>query len=799
MYIYSNTTAKLLYVLTQEPLADYQILDAEGKEVPCAIMRSEACEDGFKATLDASALRLWSMEDPALYTFCQGEEKTKFGFCSMQAVQNKMILFNDSPIYLRGYIRGIRAHEHPNMTGKSNYEAALKNIRQAKKYGFNLVRFHSTIPSEDFVRAADELGMLIHMEIGFAYDYDEHGNKKRLSMNNQAWVDTLLKYRNNPSMAIFCIGNEMHNSGHYPQVRKLYEQGRALAPGKLFMDNSGWGEYDRDSADIFCQHIAYFFPFKHHKYMFKENNHWHFNGSSFDVPLKTQGETSAAAAKIDREPIAIRPTLAHEAMHYIDVPDYEAMNAKYEAFAKEVGPEYLEKHGIEKPRFLTELPELIRRKGLTDRLKDYQVGSREWKLMAMKVYLEEMRLSPLCGYEMLQFADCLKYENKNGIVDCFDDDKGIDPLWLRQMNDDLVLLADLETETAYEDEKVGISLYASDFMVKPEIRGDYKLWLDGELLYEGKDFILAGGLQLLAKIELNVKPTGKARMCVLKAEFAGGDVKVTNSWKLWFYPRKRPVSAPELQLQEGALKQYLAQGTEKSDLVVTDSLTENTFAQLEAGKTVVLFYEYKAERNTWQFPGALERFKPCIWDRGSNLGGIIFSEKLQKALGSGRYFDLHMQPLLEAGSKINLDDFPGAVTEFVSGIDKPVRDRMRGLMQGIKHFIDEDTLRKFTHLFSVNVGAGKLIVCTMNVSQPENPVVANLLCQLIDNPELFASDCAMEPSVLRKFLEDTMAKGLRPEDVMNHFWEIDNKIVEDTLYWEEVGVNFAKKKKKSDE
>jgi hypothetical protein len=98
----------------------------------------------------------------------------------------------------------------------------------------------------------------------------------------------------------------------------------------------------------------------------------------------------------------------------------------------------------------------------------------------------------------------------------------------------------------------------------------------------------------------------------------------------------------------------------------------------------------------------------------------------------------------------------------------------------------------------VNVGAGKLIVCAMNVSQPENPVVANLLCQLIDNPELFASDCALEPSVLRKFLEDTMAKGLRPEDVMNHFWEIDNKIVEDTLYWEEVGVNFAKKKKKSD-
>ena len=26
---------------------------------------------------------------------------------------------------------------------------------------------------------------------------------------------------------------------------------------------------------------------------------------------------------------------------------------------------------------------------------------------------------------------------------------------------------------------------------------------------------------------------------------------------------------------------------------------------------------------------------------------------------------------------------------------------------------------------------------------------------------------------------------------MNHFWELDNKMVEDTLFWEEAGVNLA--------
>ena len=29
---------------------------------------------------------------------------------------------------------------------------------------------------------------------------------------------------------------------------------------------------------------------------------------------------------------------------------------------------------------------------------------------------------------------------------------------------------------------------------------------------------------------------------------------------------------------------------------------------------------------------------------------------------------------------------------------------------------------------------------------------------------------------------------------MNHFWEIDNKLVEDTLFWEEVHIDLSKLK-----
>lgn len=790
MYIYSNTAAKLLFVQSEQPLQALQILDAQGQPVACPVICARQEEAAWVTTLDARNLQCWSVDSPVLYTLEADGQSQRFGHMSLRSFQNQHVLLNDAPVYLRGYIRGIVAHDHPNMTGLSDYEAARKNILQAKKYGFNLVRFHSTIPSEEFLQAADELGLLVHMEIGFAYDYDEQGHKKNLSMNNTMWQTSILKFRNHPSLAIFCIGNEMHNAGHYHEVRVLYEQGRQLAPNKLILDNSGWGEYDRSTADIFCQHIAYFFPYAHHGDMFLVDEPWKFNGSAFDVPQEAEGQTENTAVNIRREATPIRPTLSHEAMHYIDIPDYDALNAKFDAFAAQVGDAYLKEKGIKKPRYLTELPKLIARKGLTADMPDYRRASRHWKLMATKVFLEKLRQSQLCGYEMLQFSDCLKYENKNGIVDFFDDDKGIDAAWLRQMNSDLVLTAKIQTPYCYAGGSIQAEVYASDFLPKPEIMGTLTVKLEGKPVYVGEKFVLAGGLQRLVKLDIAGKNPGKL---LLEAEFVSDDLSVTNQWDLWVYPKTRCQGVPELAIQEGSLKDYLAAGTEKRDLYITDALNEALLEKLEGGATAVLLYDHESKGNTWQFQGALERFKPCIWDRGSNLGGIIRNAAVAQAV-QGELFDLNMQPLLEAGYKVNLDEFPIRATEHVLGVDKPVRDRMKGLINGIKDFIDQDTLRRFSHLFSVKIGAGQLIVCTFNLSCPENPVVANFLRLLVDDTQALAPNCAMSVEAFRGWLEQINAEGIRKEDVMNHFWEIDNKPVEDTLFWEEAQVNLAQMK-----
>lgn len=794
IYIKSNVSAGLLTIESDSKLISPQFSDRSGKPVTLPLLR-ESTADGKNVSLfDASALECWSPNSPVLYTFKSGEHSQRFGFCELAAMDNRAVLLNGTPCFLRGYIRGIVAHEHPNMTGKSLKEAAVKNIRQAKKYGFNLVRFHSTIPSEEFVEAADEEGLFIHMEIGFAYEFDSHGNKKKLAMDNARWEETILRFRNNPSVAIFCIGNEMHKSGHQEQVHRLYARGKALAPSKLIMDNSGWGEFDRSSADIFSQHIAYYYPFKHHADMFESNDCWRLNGSTYDEPLEAEFSGEKLSASIHRETVPLRPVLAHEALHYIDIPDYEALGKKFDDFCARVTPEYLEANGITKPRYLTELPELIKRKNLTGKLPDYIRGSQHFKKMGIKTYLEKLRLSGLCGFEMLQFADCFKYENKNGIVDFFDDDKYIDAEWMNQFNADAALLADFGNETFFAGTPVKMRLFISNFMDDPEVRGAVTVRVDGETVWRGNNYVLAGNLQLLADITLTFNSTPSPRKVTVSAVFENDNTNIENSWPLWIYPQTAVKAKAELALNDPeAEKFFTVSGTGQQKLFITDTLNEKVLEKLADSYHVFLLYHRDKPGNQYYLPGALERFKPCIWDRGSNLGGFVNSPVLASATATERYFDANWQPLLEGAYKINLDKYTLPCTEHINGIDKPVRDRMKGLRQGIKNFIDDDTLRNFSHCFTTALdNGGALTVCTLNFNTA--PVTQNFFAALINNAGDFKSGKAIPLAELKAALEKYTAAGICKEDVMNHFWEIDNKPVEDRLFWEEVGIDLSKKK-----
>ena len=798
IYIHASSASRLLFCDGPETLTNCTITDGKGQIITPVLLKKESLENGtFRHTFDAAGLEFWSPENPVLYTFkADGIEDELFGLSELVTLGNTHILVNGKPFCFRGYIRGIVAHDHPNLSGRSDYESYRYHISQAKKYGFNLVRFHSTIPSEEFVRAADELGLFIHMEIGFAYEYDDKGKKKNLALDNANWRETIMRYRNHPSVAIFCIGNEMHNSGHQPLVKKLYDEGKALAPAKLILDNSGWGEYDRSSADILSQHIAYFFPYKHHRDMFISDACWHMNGSAKDTPMaETRGN-----AEIRRYANPVKPTLAHEAIHYIEIPDYDALNAKFEAFAAKMGPEFLAEKEIKKPRYMTDFAALVAQKGIEKRMPEYRAASEKFKKFGIKTYLERLRLSGLCGFEMLQFADCFKYENKNGIVDCFDDDKFIDAAWMRQFNSDAVLLTDLPEECFADDRALEFPVHLSNFSQAGSAFGTLKVTLETPAgkseLYSADNIFVVTGVQKLVDVKVMLPAVNAPEECTIAAEFTAPGIECRNDWKVWRYPAKNTITAKcDLKLENKPFARWIADNTacgcSGEEILLRDRIDDELFAALDEGKTVVLFYHRDNPGQSYYWPGALERFKPCIWDRGSNLGGIIRDEKLRNAIACGTYFDAPLYDLTEAGYKLNLDHFPAVMTELISGVDKPVRDRMKGLIHGIKTYMPDDTLRNFCHCGVINAGKGKLVVCTFNTDRFAKPAAASFFAALLNNASSFTAEGSISVEALKDYLANA---PLVKEDVMNHFWEIDNKPVEDTLFWEETGINLSKLK-----
>lgn len=803
IYVYSDTARGFVVVQAAEAPRSISIRAADGREVAAPEIRRHADEHGrVSVTLDASGLQTWSPEHPALYEARVDGASLRFGHIDFKDAGH-LVLVNDAPYYFRGYIRGIAAHEHPNMTGGDKREFYRKNILQAKKYGFNLVRFHSTIPDEEFVAAADELGLFIHMELGFSYEYDANGKKTRIFLDAERWEATIRKYRNSPSIAIFCLGNEMHNSGRRPESHALYAEARRLAPGKLIMDNSGWGEYDRTSADIYSQHIAYFFPYKRHAEMFRQDFCWRNNGSMYEVPLEAKHAGAGVGVEVSRALNPIRPVIAHEAIHYIDFPDYPALEKKFDEFSARVGPAYLEAHKITKPRYLVEIPALAAAKGLEHKLPDYVAASREFKRFAVKAYLERLRLAGnLCGYEMLQFADCLKYENHNGVVDCFDDDKYLDAAWFRRFNADTVLVADIPEESARAGGSLGVGIHLSHFGVERLLTGSLTLVLDDgrrrEEVFSGRQFSAGHGVSKLVQATIRFKAATRARRYRLEATFTTPGGTFCNDWTLWAYPAPKLAARPALKVADAGLKTLLSEAGRgaraDAGVLFTDTLDASLWAPLKAGKTVVLSYHRDNPKNAYYWPGAFDRFKPCIWDRGNNLGGIVDPAWLQAALGGGRYFAENLQPLVEEGYKINLDGFPTKVAELVNGVDKPCRDRMNGLVLGIKDFQPDEVLRNFCYLFSLRVGPGTLIVSTFNLRQSGHPVVGAYVAALLNRARRLKPRQAVEAAALKRYLEEATRRGPLKETVMNHFWELDAKPVEDTLFWEAAGIDLTKSK-----
>ena len=106
---------------------------------------------------------------------------------------------NGRPIMLRG---GCDHCYFPvTCTPPPDTVAYKENIRRLKKIGFNWIRFHTWVPPEEYMQAADELGMMLQVEMPSCLDYMD-------DLAEREWVELVRSCRKHPSVVLYCFGNE---------------------------------------------------------------------------------------------------------------------------------------------------------------------------------------------------------------------------------------------------------------------------------------------------------------------------------------------------------------------------------------------------------------------------------------------------------------------------------------------------------------------------------------------------------------------------------------------------------------
>lgn len=743
--------------------------------------------DNFTGGFNIENPVLWSLSSPELYdysaemVFLDGEKERVCGKFAFREISKneKNILLNGKPVFIRGFIRGAKAHDHANLYNLSLKEFYLKNLTEAKKFGFNFVRFHSVVPEEELFEAADEVGMLVHIELRPPHDI--YNNLEEMVTTGKAIVpeefieETVNKCFNHPSLCVYCIGNEIKRAGA-EDIRKVREKINELDGTRLFLDTCAWGKNNREGVDLDVQHLSYYFPYGRHAGMYDDTDNLLVVSSDETTPLLTSGQNSA----VTRSLYFKVPLIAHEVCHYTALRDFYALKRKFE------------KVGIAAPWWVGEEIKMIEAKGYKEIFGETYSASKKFQLECWKTAFEEMRSSKLLGgFHFLQFADTDAYENSNGVVDCFDDEDGVNPRDFLAFNGDRVLVAKLNTRCFFAGERITVPVYLSN-LGEDEIKtADFAF----EVL-QGEKTIACGNMKnidvsrkgsyVICKINVDLPKEVKNSQLTLTAKLtANGEIYSQNKWTIWTFEKTEKTSYAEFTSLE----------TEKT--IITDDI-ERAFDCLEKGKNVCLVYRsfltrhrenLSANRPKYAFKASWNRFKPVIWDRGTNFGGLCDEKTLNKyGFPGGKYYDFNYGIISEDCDKINLDDFPVKPDLLVRGIDKSSRDRFDAYKDcyNLPELMYDRTLRDFGYLFSLKVGGAKLLVCGFNLTgldknEPSSLGLANFIKRYIESED-FSPKSEISLDVLKAYAADCAKEPVK-ERTMTQFWALDDAPVESPEFW----------------
>jgi hypothetical protein len=605
--------------------------------------------DEFSPVLQNLEISLTAPESP------KDTQMVRFGLLDFKAGRRQFEL-NGRPIQLRGNLECAiwPLTGHPPMTPDGGWRKLMATL---KEHGMNHLRFHSWCPPEAAFAAADEAGVMFHVELPL-WDGcgDIASDPKRCVWLREEAHRIIETYGNHPSFRLMSMGNELASAkGDDPWLMNLVRELKQSDPRILYTSTShpaflSAADDYFDAANTPAGAVR---------------------GASAAASVRPgfNGTFTAGAAPMDR------PLMAHEIGQ----------------FSMFFNPREIAKYtGSMKPRNLEAFRAAMEKNGLLDMADPFRKSSAQFQLLLYKQELEQQIATPeLAGFQALGLQDFSgQGSTMCGFLDAFWESKGILPVsaWRRFCAPTVVLarfpeavVTDADTFTAH----VQVSHYGPRALKSAVVR--WELNAGGRVVASGvfpPVEIATGKLSTIGEIRqplagLVQAPAGLKLSVRLEHE------SVTNDWNLWMYPAQSIDPAPPAQV------------------LLANQWNDACKQALAEGRDVILF----PNNLRTLIKGVPTRWYPVFWNM------LLFA-------GQPSTIGIHLDPAHPLFARFPTADHSDAQWEKLldgaaAGIDL-TGTALRPLVWLIDDF-HAAYQRKLGAVFEAKVGRGRLLVSTLNL------------------------------------------------------------------------------------
>ncbi len=194
---------------SEQARVTWTIKDADGKTVATAeAAAQQVAADGkatYSTTAELAGVKLWSTEEPYLYTAvvtvetdgkARDAEQFTFGVRTAKFTADKGFFLNGQPLKIQGTCNH---QDHAGVGAALPDRLQYYRVAVLQGMGCNAVRTSHNMPTPEWVEACDRMGMMMMCET----------RQMSSSPEGMAQLEVMVKrYRNSPSVIIWSIGNE---------------------------------------------------------------------------------------------------------------------------------------------------------------------------------------------------------------------------------------------------------------------------------------------------------------------------------------------------------------------------------------------------------------------------------------------------------------------------------------------------------------------------------------------------------------------------------------------------------------